>query len=55
MPLLLVIDPCKSLACLFSEPADRGYRRRVEVGLGAPLGSPHPWEITLDTGALICA
>ncbi|MGI5492206.1 Uma2 family endonuclease [Microtetraspora malaysiensis] len=53
VPLYLVIDSFKGVARLMSDPGEKGYQHLVEVTLGKPLPLPEPWDVTLDTAALV--
>ncbi|HEY7484177.1 MAG TPA: Uma2 family endonuclease [Streptosporangiaceae bacterium] len=55
VPLLLVIDSEseKQTVTLFSDPGEHGYANRLTVAAGDPLPLPEPFDLELDTAALL--
>ncbi len=55
MPLYLMIDRFAGPAAvsLFSEPDERGYRRRQMATAGKSLQLPEPFRVDLDTARLL--
>jgi hypothetical protein len=53
VPRYLVVDLEQGEVILHLGRSERGYREEIPVGLGQPLKLPAPFELTLDTGALV--
>jgi Uma2 family endonuclease len=52
VPLYLLIETGDQTVTLFSDPHDGLYRAHTQVGFGAVLPLPKPFEGGLDTGIL---
>ncbi|WP_327089854.1 Uma2 family endonuclease [Nonomuraea sp. NBC_01738] len=53
VPVFLRVDPMKQTISLFADPRDNRYRTEHHVEAGKRLDLPEPWNLALDTGALI--